>query len=141
MSGMPQVLLIDSHEDFRQEVRRFLEPEFEVVGMVSEWRAAREVMRQLRPDVVVIDMLMPFMGGVEAATRLLQCSSSVNVVFLSSHYSQSLIQKVLSAGALGYVYKASAVEDLGQAIWAAIKGRVFISPSPASAYSSLPAHH
>lgn len=138
---MPRVLLVDDHEDFRQEVQRLLESEFDVVGVASDGKTALEVAKRLSPEVVVLDVRMPVMGGVEAATRLLQCSSNVKVVFLSSHYSPSLIHEALLTGALGYVFKASAIEDLSQAIWEALEDRVFISSSSASASSTLTNHH
>ncbi len=74
MLGKPRVLLADDHEDFRREVWRLLGPEFEVVGSVPDGEAALRAAATLTPDVVVLDVRMPVMGGIEAARRLLERS-------------------------------------------------------------------
>jgi DNA-binding NarL/FixJ family response regulator len=125
--------LADDHEDFRREARRLREPELEIVAAVSDGRAALEAAERLSPDVAVLDVQMPVMGGIEAACRLSERSPGVKVVFLSSYQSPALIREALSTGALGYVFKASAVEDLVPAIRAALDGRSFVSSLKSSA--------
>ena len=127
MPSKPRVLLVDEHEDFRQEVQRLLEPEFEVIGVAPDGRAALEMVELLSPDVAVLDVHAPVMGGIEAARRLCERCTGVRVVFLSSHQSPALIGAALSTGALGYVFKASALEDLGRAIWSVLEERSFVS--------------
>jgi DNA-binding NarL/FixJ family response regulator len=134
MSCKPLVLLADDHGDFRREARRLLEPEFEIVAAVSDGRSALEAAERLSPDVAVLEVQMPVVGGIEAACRLAERSPGTKVVFLSSYQSPALIRKALSTGALGYVFKALAVEDLVPAIRTALDGQSFVSSlnSPAS---------
>ncbi len=108
MIGKLRVLLADDHEDFRYEVRRLLEPELEVVGAVPDGRAALRSAETLTPDVVVLDVRMPVMGGIKAARRLLERTPGARVVFLSMQQSPAIVREALSTGALGYVFKASA---------------------------------
>jgi DNA-binding NarL/FixJ family response regulator len=133
MSCKSRILLVDHHEDFRQEVRRLLEPELEVIGVVADGRSALEAAERLSPDVAVLDVQIPAMGGIEAARRLSERSPGVRIVFLSSYQSPALIREALSTGALGYVFKALAAEDLRPAIRAALDGRSFVSSLKSSA--------
>lgn len=127
MPSRPRILLADDHAAFVKEVGTLLGPEFEVVGTVSDGRAATEAARLLRPDVVVLDVKMPVMGGMEAARIIVEDATDARVVFLSSYRSPALVRDALATGALGYVVKASAVEDLSLAIRAALAGQVFVS--------------
>lgn len=127
MTNKPRVLLADDHAAFAREVESLLEPEFEVVGTVHDGRAATEAARLLSPDVVVLDVKMPVMGGIESARSIFEHATDARVVFLSSYRSPALVRDALATGALGYVFKASAVEDLVRAIRAAIEGQTFVS--------------
>ena len=127
MPGRPRVLLADDHAAFVKEVGALLEPEFEVVETVNDGRAATEAARRVSPDVVVLDVKMPVMGGIEAARSIFEHDADARVVFLSSHQSPTLIRNALATGALGYVVKASAVEDLARAVRAALAGQTFVS--------------
>ncbi len=108
MRSKPRVLLAEDHEGFQREIRCLLEPEFEVVGAVPDGRVALRAAEALTPDVVVLDVRMPVMGGIEAARRLLERSPGTRVVFLSMQQSPAIVREALSTGALGYVFKASA---------------------------------
>jgi DNA-binding NarL/FixJ family response regulator len=119
--------LVGEHKGFRQEVQRLLELDFEVIGAAPDGRAALEMVELLSPDVAVFDVYTSVLRGIEAARRLRERCTGVRVVFLSSHQSPVLIREALASGALGYVFKASAIEDLGPAIWAALDERSFVS--------------
>jgi DNA-binding NarL/FixJ family response regulator len=127
MLGKPRILLADDHEGIRREVQRLLEPECEVVGAVPDGCAALRAAEALKPDLVVLAVRMPIMGGIEAARRLRERSPGVRVVFLTMQESPAYVRAALSTGALGYVFKASAHADLGRAIRSALEGRSFVS--------------
>mgnify|MGYP001826877418 CR=1 FL=1 len=127
MVKKPRVLLADDHESVRRGVRSVLESEFDVVAAVPNGEAALQAAETLRPDVVVLDVEMPVLGGMEAARRLLERWPGARIVFLSIHRTPGIVGKALSTGALGYVFKTSADEDLAPAIRDALEGRSFVS--------------
>jgi len=128
MSKKPRVLLADDHESVRREIRAMLEPEFDVVGAVPDGEALLEAAETLKPDVVVLDVSMPVMSGIEAAKRLNELYPEGKIVFLSIHQAPAIVQEALSTGALGYVFKISADTDLAEAVRKALEGRSFLSP-------------
>lgn len=127
MVKRPRVLLADDHESVRGEVRSVLEPEFDVVAAVPDGEAALQAAETLAPDVVVLDVGMPLLGGIEAARRLVERYPGVRIVFLSIHQTPGIVETALSTGALGYVFKTSADEDLAPAIRDSLEGRSFVS--------------
>lgn len=129
MSKKPRVLLADDHESVRREIRAILEPEFDVVGAVADGEALIEAVETLKPDVVVLDVSMPVMGGIEAAKRLKKLHPEGKVVFLSIHQNPAIVQEALSTGALGYVFKLSADADIVEAVRKAFEGHSFLSPT------------
>jgi len=108
---------------------RLLEREFEVVGAVGDGQALLEAESRLKPDVCVMDISMPILNGIGAATLLRQNGSIAKIVFLTAHAQEAFLEAALEAGALGYVLKPRMVSDLELAIRAAMAGRLFISPS------------
>ena len=130
MSKKPRVLLADDHESVRREIRAMLEPEFDVVGAVPDGEALLEAAETLKPDVVVLDVSMPVMSGIEAAKRLKKLHPEGKIVFLSIHQAPAIVQEALSTGALGYVFKISADADLAEAVRQALEGHSFLSPTP-----------
>jgi len=128
MSKKPRVLLADDHESVRREIRAILTPEFDVVGAVADGEALIEAVETLKPDVVVLDVSMPVMGGIEAAKRLNELYPEGKVVFLSIHQNPAIVQEALSTGALGYVFKISADADIVEAVRKALEGHTFLSP-------------
>jgi DNA-binding NarL/FixJ family response regulator len=109
-------------------VRALLEPHYDVVGTVGDGQAALAAAERLHPDVVVLDISMPEMSGIEAARRLAE--RGLRIVFLTIHLEEALVDVALAAGALAYVHKARAAEDLLPAIREVLEGRIFISPFP-----------
>jgi len=116
----PAVIIADDHASVHPLLRRILEPEFEVVASVLDGQALIEATEQLKPDLIIVDVFMPTLGGIEAVTRLAAHSSTVPVVFISTDGSEQTRQRALQAGAHGYVRKASAAEDLLPAARAAL---------------------
>lgn len=121
-----RVMLVDDHKMFRDGLRVLIdaEPDMEVVGEAVDGREAVEMARRLLPDVVVMDISMPGMNGIEAMRHLIRDRPEVKVIMLSMYSSGPLVQSVIAAGAAGYVLKGSDFSDLAAAIRSA-RGRPF----------------
>jgi len=125
----PRVLLADDHRMVSEGLQSLLTDEFELVGMVEDGRAMVAAAKKLRPDVIVSDIAMPHLNGIDAMARLKKDNPDVKVVFLSMHQNAAYARRALQAGALGFVLKHSAPAELIMAIRAALKGKTFISPA------------
>ncbi len=131
-----RVLLADDHEAMLERVTKLLGAECDVVGAVSDGEQALEAVRQLNPDVLVLDISMPVMNGIETARRLKEAGSETRIVVLPVHDDPDFAREALEAGALGYVIKSRFASDLVAAIKEAHAGRSFVSPfSPPQAIS------
>ncbi len=124
-----RVLLADDHEAMLDRVKRLLEKEFQVVGTVLDGQAALEAVAELRPDVLILDISMPVLSGMQTAVRLKQEKSEVRIVFLTVHEDPDFAREALATGALGYVAKPRLATDLPLAIKEVLAGRSFVSPS------------
>jgi len=114
-----RVLLADDHTVVAQGLASLLWEEFELVGIVGDGQALLDTAQRLQPDVIVADMAMPVMDGLEALHRLKAARLDAKVIFLTMHADAQLATEALRAGASGYVLKHSAGEELIAAIWAA----------------------
>jgi DNA-binding NarL/FixJ family response regulator len=123
-----KVLLADDHPGFPALVARLLESTFEVVGRVADGRSLFELAMKLQPDVIVTDICMPVLNGLEAADLLRKSGCAAKIVFLSVHSEPDFVQAGLSAGALGYVVKPRVATELVLAIQEALAGKIFVSP-------------
>jgi len=128
-----RVLLADDHAIVREGVKMILikEPDIEVVGEASDGQEALDLVDRLKPGVVVMDISMPGMSGIEATQHVKERFPGVNVLALTMHEDESYVFKLLRAGASGYVLKRAAAQDLVQAVRAAAKGEAFLYPSVA----------
>lgn len=124
----PRLLLADDHLIVLEGLTRLLEPEFEVVGKVGDGRAMLETAAKLKPDVIIADISMPMLSGIEAVRQMKKKDSRVKVIFLSMHSDVALASEALRAGAAGYVLKHSAAESLSRAVHEVLNGRVYVSP-------------
>ncbi len=106
-----------------------LAEEFELVGIVEDGRALVKAARELSPDVIVADISMPHLNGIDALAQLKQDNPHVRVVFLTMHRDAAYARRALQAGAMGFVLKHSAPAELVIAVRAALQGRTFISPT------------
>ena len=124
------VLLADDHTLMRQGVRSLLQAQsdIEIVGEAGTGRQAVEQAKALRPDVVVMDIAMPLLNGLEATRRILRQNPSSRVLILSTYSDDEYVQQLTEAGAAGYLLKDSAVTDLVNAIREAHQGRSYFSP-------------
>ena len=123
-----RVLLADDSPSMLQAARRILEPEFEVVGTVDDGEAVLEATKSLNPDVLILDISMGVMNGLEAARLLRRIGSTAKIVFLTVHNDQDFVEEAFSAGAVGYVIKPRLGTDLLVAVREAVMGHTFVSP-------------
>jgi DNA-binding NarL/FixJ family response regulator len=111
-----------------EALKSLLAPEFDLVGVVEDGRALVDAARMLRPDVIVADIAMPHLNGIDALVQLRQGGDRVPVVFLTMHRDASFARRALDAGASGFVLKHSAPAELVSAIRAALEGRTYLTP-------------
>jgi len=121
-------MLADDHRMVAEGVKRLLEEEFELVAVVEDGRQLVEAARRLLPDVIVADITMPHLNGIDALVQLKHDNPEIRVVFLTMHKDAAYARRALEAGAHGYVLKHSAQAELFLAVRAALDGRTFISP-------------
>ena len=129
-----RVLLVDDHRILREGVRALLagEPGIEVVGEAEDGESAVAQAGRLKPDVVLMDMVMPHLGGLEATARIKEQHPDIMVLIMSMHDNDEYVQQVIKAGASGYVLKGVAADDLVRAIEAVDGGASFVDPAIAA---------
>jgi DNA-binding NarL/FixJ family response regulator len=125
----PRVLLADDHRVLSEGLKRLLADDFELVGIVEDGRALVASAKKLQPDVIVADISMPHLNGIDAMAQLKKDNARVKVVFLTMHHEPAYARRALEAGAVGFVLKHSAPAELVMAIHAALKGQTFITPA------------
>jgi DNA-binding NarL/FixJ family response regulator len=123
-----RVLLADDHTIVAEGLRSLLEGEFEFVGTVGDGRALLDAAQKLKPDVIVADISMPLLNGLDAARQLKRDGVTAKIIFLTMHTEAQLAAEAFRAGASGYVLKSSAGEELITAIHEVIKGRAYVTP-------------
>jgi DNA-binding NarL/FixJ family response regulator len=128
MVTRPRILLADDHVGMLVNASDILREQFEVVGAVTDGRAAVSAALELKPDLVVLDIGMPEMGGFDAARELRRSGSKAKVVFLTIQQDEEYVAAALDSGGLAYVLKSRMYSDLVEAIAAALAGGIFISP-------------
>jgi DNA-binding NarL/FixJ family response regulator len=128
----PRVLLADDHRIVAEGLKGLLEEEFELAGIVEDGRAMVKAARELHPDVIVADISMPHLNGIDALAQLKRDNPKVRVVFLTMHRDAAYARRALEAGASGFVLKHSAPAELVLAVRAALQGRTFITPDLAA---------
>lgn len=121
------ILLADDHPRFPDLGARLLEPHFEVIGKVANGQALFEEAMRLKPDVIVTDISMPILNGIEAVERLRESGCNSRIVFLTIHSDADFVRACLATGAFGYVVKSRIATELLTAIREALDGHVFIS--------------
>ncbi|NLY38908.1 MAG: response regulator transcription factor [Firmicutes bacterium] len=126
-----RIVLVDDHAIFRQGLRSLLEQKswVEVIGEAADGREAIALIEKLAPDVVIMDIAMPGLNGLEALLQLKSANPLVKVIILSMHTDDHYVFRALRYGASGYVYKGSTYEDLEMALRALQKNETFLSPA------------
>jgi DNA-binding NarL/FixJ family response regulator len=125
----PTVLVADDHSRVLARVLSLLTPHFDVIGTVNNGSDLVAEAHRLRPDVIVLDIEMPILNGIEAAHELHETGSSARIVFLTVHEQSEFVQACFEEGAQGYVAKSRLVNDLIPAINEALSGHHFVSPT------------
>jgi len=128
----PRVLLADDHTVVLEGLRRLLEPECEIVGAVSDGRALLAAAERIQPDVIVADISMPLLNGIEAVRQIKKTALKVRVVFLTMHADVSYAAKAIEAGGSAFVLKCSAADELLTAMQEAMSGRRYLTPTLSS---------
>jgi len=124
----PQILIADDHPVFAESLRLLLEKSYGVVGTVSDGRALLIAAAKLKPDVIVVDVGMPLLNGLDAAQRVLKQSPKVKVVFLTMQDNPNLAAAALEIGPVGFVLKHSAGSELLKAIGEVLRGKSYVTP-------------
>ena len=122
------ILLADDHPNFSKLVESLLDSTFEVVGKVGDGRTLFDAALNLKPDVILTDISMPILNGIDAVRKLRESGCTSRVVFLTVHNDQDFINACMAAGGLGFVSKQRMATDLFRAIQDALAGRIFVSP-------------
>lgn len=124
-----RLLIADDHTLLAEACRSFLEPEFEVVGIADNGRTLLRQASELKPDVVVLDIAMPKLNGLDAGDQIKLVSPNTKLVFLTMNMSPEVAAEAFRRGASGYVVKTSAAEELVRAIRRALKSESYLSPA------------
>lgn len=124
----PRVLLADDHQIVAQGLSSILEPEYELVGIAKDGRELVSAFQKLRPDVVVTDISMPSLNGLEAARQIRKIDDRARIIFLTMHLDADFATAAFQLGASGYLLKHSAAEELETALSEVLRGRVYITP-------------
>lgn len=125
----PTILIADDHKMFAQGLAGLLEDEFDLVGAVENGQALIDEAVRLRPDLIIVDIAMPVLNGLDAVRRLNQNNTCSKVVFLTMHADTRLLREAFQCGGVGYVLKQSAGEELLFALRQVMSGQNYISPS------------
>ena len=129
---LPRVMLADDHTMLVEAFRKLLESKCEIVGTASDGRVLLETAPQIKPDVIIVDIAMPLMNGLEAGLRLKKLMPAVKLIFLTMNEDPDLAMEAMRCGASGYLLKTSAGSELTRAIQMALKGKTYVTPQIAS---------
>lgn len=121
-------MIADDHQILAEGLRSLLEPEFEVLGVVPDGRALVAAAKKQPPDVIVADVTMPSLSGIEAAAQLREAGVKVKVVFLTMHRDVAYARRAMEVGAAGFVLKHAAASELVTAVRDALRGQTYVTP-------------
>ncbi len=125
-----RVLLADDHPRILSRLTDLLEPEFKIIAVVGDGQSLIETAKSLQPDLIITDISMPVLSGIEAVRKIIQSTPQTKIIFLTVHTDPDYVQEALESGAMGYVFKSRLVSDLQPAIDKVLKGRTYVSSSP-----------
>jgi DNA-binding NarL/FixJ family response regulator len=124
-----RVLIADDHKAMQERVKTLLEPEFDVVRTVDDGQALVVAVLELNPDVLIVDISMPVLNGIDAVHQLVKSGVKAKIIFLTVHEDPDMVPLCFSAGALAFVVKSRLASDLIPAIRLATSNRTFVSPT------------
>jgi DNA-binding NarL/FixJ family response regulator len=125
---LPRILLADDHASILEGIRAILAPHYEIVGTVADGRALVEAALRLKPDLIVSDITMPHLNGIDAAIQIKTSLPGIKLSFVTSHSSSAYVNAALEAGGTGYVLKSAVREELLDAVRSVQKGNIYVSP-------------
>ena len=133
----PRILLADDHQMLMDALKRVVEPQCEVVGTASDGRALLEAAAKLRPEVVVLDISMPELNGLDAARQLKRTMPNVKLIFMTMNEEPDLVGEAFRAGASAFLLKQAAAFELTEAIERVLKGGSYVTPSAAEGQAKI----
>ena len=125
-----RVLLADDHPRILSRLTDLLEPEFKVIAVVGDGQSLIETAESLQPDLIITDISMPILSGIEAARKIIQSTPQTKIIFLTVHTDPDYVREALELGAVGYVFKSRLVSDLRLAIDEVLEKQTYVSSSP-----------
>jgi len=128
----PRILLADDHALMAEALQLLLQAHFDVLGRVSDGRALLKAAEELKPDLVIVDIAMPLLNGLDAGERLKALHPEIKVIYLTQNREPRIAAEAFRRGASGYLLKDSAASELTTAIHEALRGKSYVSPSVAS---------
>lgn len=138
MNTQPTILLADDHVLVAQGIQKLLEPEYELLKIVPDGRALLKAVDECRPDVVIVDISLPLLNGLDASRQILKHHPDIKVIVLTMHSEPSFVTEALRIGVSGYVLKQSVGSELLEALTEVLNGKTFVSPMVAD--QGMPAH-
>jgi len=132
-----KVLVADDHRIVAEGLRSLLEPTYEIMAIVENGHELIAAAKELKPDVIVVDISMPLLNGIDAATQIRSAGNRAKIIFLSMHSEVNYARRALATGASAYVLKHSASSQLLFAIQEALAGRIFVTPTVAAKINSI----
>ena len=136
--GKPRLLLADDHELFLDGLRKLLEADFHLVGAVGDGRAAVEAYERLQPDLLLLDIGLPLLNGIEAARCVKRNAPAARILFVTMQTDRVYVEQAFRAGGSGYVLKQAAARELVDAIVTVLRGRFYVSPLIAARNGDAP---
>jgi len=123
----PRILLADNHAPTLEGISAILAPHYEIAGTAVDGRALVEAALRLKPDLIVVDITMPQLNGIDAARQIKASLPGIKLLFVTMHSSSAYVKAALDAGGTGYVLKSAIGEELLDAVAAVLSGRVYVS--------------
>ncbi len=124
----PRVLIADDHKLVAEACKNLLEPEFDVVGLVADGRALLQAAAELRPDVVIVDIAMPQLNGLDAGEQIKQKNRAIKLIYLTMNVGPDVAAEAFRRGASGYVLKHCTADELIVAVRRVLRGESYLSP-------------
>jgi DNA-binding NarL/FixJ family response regulator len=126
--NLPRILIADDHTLVAEACRKLLEPDYEVVGTVSDGRALVRAVPELKPHLIVVDVAMPLLNGLDAGQQARELLPSVRLIFLTMNHDADVAAEAFRRGASGYLVKSCAASELTTAVREVLRGKSYLSP-------------
>jgi len=133
-----RILLADDHRLTLEGIRAVLEPHHEILAAVTDGRALLDAAVRLKPDLVVLDITMPLLNGIDAAIQIRKALPGMKLLFVTMHVNPAYLEAALNAGGTGYVLKSAAREELLDAVRSVMSGRIYVTPGLSGERLELP---